>query len=168
MEQQSTKLSAALEAAYDEHADAIFRHCYFRTFNRELGKDLLQETFLKVWEYMQKGQQIDNMRAFLYRIANNLIIDHVRKHKEMSLEALQEAGFDPTGENENSVTANLEEQRILSVIGELSPENKELIIMRFIDGLKPQEIGELLGLAPNTVSVKIHRALKDLKSLLRP
>ena len=160
--------SSALAAAYDEYADAIFRHCYFRTFNRDLGKDLMQETFLKVWEYMQKRQPIDNMRALLYRIANNLIIDHVRRHKELSLDALREEGFDPPGVDANSVTNPLEEQRILSVIRSLPPESGKLITMRFIDGLKPQDIGELLALPANTVSVKIHRALKELKSLLKP
>jgi RNA polymerase sigma factor (sigma-70 family) len=54
------------------------------------------------------------------------------------------------------------------VIRSLPPESGKLITMRFIDGLKPQEIGELLALPANTVSVKIHRALKELKSLLKP
>ena len=71
--------------AYADYADAIFRHCAFRLMNRERGKELMQETFLRIWIELGKGVEVLNMRAFLYRIANNLIIDDVRKKKEMSL-----------------------------------------------------------------------------------
>src|SRR5690349_19793406 len=57
--------------AYDEFADPIFRHCYFRVFRRDRAKELVQETFLRAWEYQLQGKPIENIRAFLYRIANN-------------------------------------------------------------------------------------------------
>ena len=75
--------------------DAIFRHCYFRVFDRERARDLVQETFLKTWEYLTRGHDIENIRAFLYRVATNLIIDDSRRKKEISLEQLSESGFDP-------------------------------------------------------------------------
>jgi RNA polymerase sigma-70 factor (ECF subfamily) len=108
------------------------------------------------------------MRAFLYRVANNLIIDDVRKKKELSLDALNEQGFDPLGDDESSVVQRLKDQQILQILKKLPAESRELIIMRHIDGLKPQDISDLLGLAPNTVSVRIHRAMKDLKAILKP
>jgi len=160
--------SAAIEAAYESYADAIFRHCYFRIFDRERGRELMQETFLRTWGYLSNGGTIDNMRAFLYRVANNLIIDDVRKKKELSLDALNEQGFDPPGDDESSVVQRLKDQQILQILKKLPAESRELIIMRHIDGLKPQDISDLLGLAPNTVSVRIHRAMKDLKAILKP
>ena len=81
--------------AYDEFADPIFRHCYFRVFNRERAKDLMQETFTKTWEYLNQSpitnheSRITNMRAFLYRVANNLIIDNSRQKDERSLYQIQ-------------------------------------------------------------------------------
>lgn len=159
--------AALIEEAYDQYADAIFRHCYLRLSNREVGKDLMQETFLKAFQYAEKGQKIENLRALLYRIANNLVIDYVRKFKESSLDAMQEAGFDPTGADDRDLGKNLEQQRVIRELSKLDPEDRQVITLRFIDELKPQEIADILDLSANVVSVRIHRALKDLKDLLK-
>lgn len=159
--------SALITDAYEKYADAIFRHCYLRLMNRARGQEIMQEAFLKAFEYSRKGAQIDNIRALLYRIANNLIIDDVRKRKEMSLDALAEAGYDPKGEGEQDVVRPLEEERVLSTLALLPKEDSELIVMRFIDELKPQEIGKILDLPANTISVRLHRALKELKTHLK-
>lgn len=165
----SSDPSAALTAAYDQYADAIFRHCYFRVFSRERGKELMQETFLRTWQYMADGKHIDNMRAFLYRIANNLIIDESRKKREASLEALQEAGFDPSGEDGNATAASkLEERRILETLSKLDAPYRDVFVMRHIDGLKPAEIATMLGESSNAISVRLHRATEQLRKYLVP
>jgi RNA polymerase sigma-70 factor (ECF subfamily) len=165
----SSDPSAALTAAYDQYADAIFRHCYFRVFSRERGKELMQETFLRTWQYMADGKHIDNMRAFLYRIANNLIIDESRKKREASLEALQETGFDPSGEDGNATAASkLEERRILETLSKLDAPYRDVFVMRHIDGLKPAEIATMLGESSNAISVRLHRATEQLRKYLVP
>ena len=165
----ATEPSQLLTEAYDAYADAIFRHCYFRVFNRERGKELMQETFMRTWVYLQDGKTVDNMRAFLYRIANNLIIDESRKKKEASLEALQEGGWDPAGTDGNKAGASLvEEGRILRTLEKLDKPYRDVFIMRHIDGLKPQDIAEMLGESANTVSVRLHRATDQLKQMLKP
>jgi RNA polymerase sigma-70 factor, ECF subfamily len=161
--------SQLLAEAYDQYADAIFRHCYFRVFNRERGKELMQETFLRTWQYVSNGKTVDNMRAFLYRIANNLIIDEARKKREASLEAMQEKGFDPAGTDGNAKGEQLlEERRVLETLTQLEKPYREVFIMRHIDGLKPAEIAELLGESANTVSVRLHRATEQLRKFLKP
>lgn len=163
----ATDPNTALTAAYDQYADAIFRHCYFRVFSRERGKELMQETFLRTWQYMSGGKHIDNMRAFLYRIANNLIIDESRKKREASLEALQEAGFDPSGEDGNvTAEARLEERRILETLATLEAPYRDVFVLRHIDGLKPAEIASLLGESSNAISVRLHRATEQLRKHL--
>ena len=157
-----------LTDAYDQYADAIFRHCYFRVFNRERGKELMQETFLRTWQYMSGGKTVDNMRAFLYRIANNLIIDESRKKKEVSLETLQEEGWDPAGEDGNkTVQSKLQEREILETLTQLDAPYREVFILRHIDGLKPADIADVLGESANTVSVRLHRAVDQLKKFLK-
>lgn len=128
----------------------------------------MQETFLKAWEYLRSGQDVRNLRAFLYRVANNLIIDETRKRREQSLEALQESGFDPAGSSGEEITRGPDDRRVLETLGKLSKESRELVIMRYIDELKPRDIAQILGVAANTASVRIHRAMAELKELLRP
>jgi len=68
--------------AYEKYADAIYRHCYFRVYNKELAEDLTQETFIKTWKYIVEGKEVKNIKSFLYRVAVNLIIDNSRKKKK--------------------------------------------------------------------------------------
>lgn len=152
--------------AYDAHADAIFRHCYFKTGERELAQDMAQDVFLKAWSYMQQKHQILNMRAFLYRLADNLVIDWYRKRKATSLDALVDAGFEPV-----AIDRKIEEQTEVSLalakLRELGEDDQKLITWRFVEDLSPGEIAEIVGQSENVISVRLHRALKKLRSLLQ-
>ncbi len=148
--------------AYTEFKDAIFRHCYFHVFDRELAKDLLQETFVKTWEYLAAGNNIDNVRAFLYRVATNLIINGARKKKEASLDALQEQGFDPGAEDEMAGRDYIQEKRVIEVLSKVEEPYRSAVTLRYIEGYSPAEIAELTGETSNAVSVRIHRGLKQL------
>ncbi|MBI2096858.1 MAG: RNA polymerase sigma factor [Candidatus Sungbacteria bacterium] len=83
--------------AYGAYADALFRHCYFRMYDRELAKDLVQETFSRAWaSYFVEGKEVLNLRALLYRILNNLIVDEVRRKKPVPIDTLEEDISQPT------------------------------------------------------------------------
>lgn len=153
-------------AAYDQYADAIFRHCYFRVFDRERGKDLMQETFMRAWQYLSKGEEVLNMRAFLYRIANNLIIDESRKKREASLDKLQEEGFDPGIDDTDKMINHIEHSRVVHTMQQLDDHYRDVLVMRYMNGLSPAEIADATGESANTVSVRIYRGLKQLRSLL--
>ncbi len=153
-------------AAYQEYKDAIFRHCYFHTFDRERAKDLLQETFVKTWEYLAEGNDIDNVRAFLYKVATNLMINAARKKKEQSLEALQDAGFDPASEDDISHRDWIQEQRVMTMLQVIDEPYRSAVTLRYIEGFSPAEIAEITGESANAVSVRINRALKQLRTHL--
>lgn len=151
--------------AYDEYAQAIFRHCYFRVFNRERAKELMQETFLRTWKYIGKGQKIDNLKAFLYRTANNLIIDESRKKKESSLDKLEEEGFEPALEGSEPQDF-LELKRVLKALDKVDPKYRDVVSLRYLDDLSVKEIAQLINETENNVSVRLHRALQKLKESL--
>lgn len=153
-------------AAYDQYSDAIFRHCYFRVFDRERGKDLMQEVFLRAWEYLARGEEVLNMRAFLYRIANNLIVDESRKKRETSLERLQEDGFDLGKDETEQWQSRLDRERILGTLDQLDKGYRDILVMRYVKDLSPSEIAEMTGESANTVSVRIYRGLKQLRTKL--
>jgi RNA polymerase sigma-70 factor (ECF subfamily) len=152
--------------AYDAYADAIFRHCYFRVYDREQARDLVQETFIRTWEYLAKGEEVENIRAFLYRVANNLVIDHARKKKSVSLDMLEEQGFNPSVNPQERLERTLDAQFVLQVLQELDAEYRQVVIMRYIDDLGPKDIAVALGESENVVSVRLHRALAKLRKLL--
>jgi len=69
---------AQFQELFQRHADEIFRFVYFRVFERELARDLVQKTFLRAWQYESK-KVVWNERALLFKIARNLVIDQQRK-----------------------------------------------------------------------------------------
>jgi RNA polymerase sigma-70 factor (ECF subfamily) len=159
-------LEDLLTSAFEEHSDAIFRHCALRLYDRERAREIVQDTYLRVWERLQAGDSIDNMRAFLFKIANNLIIDHVRRKKTTSLDELQEQGFDPSTDPFPRVQDRMVGRQAIETLGKLDEQYREALKLRYVDDLSVQEIAEILGLTPNTVSVRLHRGLKQLRSLL--
>jgi RNA polymerase sigma-70 factor (ECF subfamily) len=154
--------------AYEEYSDAIFRHCYFHTFKREEAKEIMQETFMKTWEYIASGREIEQVRPFLYRTATNLMINASKKKKEQSLDELQETGFDPGVEDEVQKRDIIQEQRVLQVLEKIEEPYRQVVMLRYIEDLTPAEIAEITGESANSVSVRIHRGLKQLRSLLHP
>ncbi len=150
--------------AYDLYADAIFRHCYFRVYDREKAREMMQDAFMKTWEYLSKGKEIDNLRAFLYRVANNMVIDHSRKKKESSLDALMEEGFEPAVNDKTTLAA--EAGQMIALLDRLDVKYRDAVRMRYLDDLSPKEIAHALGETENVISVRIHRGIAQLRALM--
>ena len=153
--------------AYADFANAIFRHCALRVSSRETAKDLVQETFTRTWKCIADGQQIENIRAFLYRIANNLIVDQYRKAKTTSLDTLTDAGFDVADGGHEYIVTALESRRAIAALQSIEPHYRQVVIMRHVDGFSVKEIAEILDQNENVVSIHIHRGLKKLRELLQ-
>ncbi len=166
-EKQSPGTEGAFLEAYDRYADAIFRHCYFRVSDRDRAKELVQDTFMRAWEYMASGREaIGNIRALLYRIAHNLIIDEYRRKKADSLEVMMEDGlFQPADAQAAAVPGALEARMAVDrLIAGLGESDKKLIFMRYMEDLSPGDIGAILGESENAISVRIHRAMKKIRA----
>jgi RNA polymerase sigma-70 factor (ECF subfamily) len=154
-------------ALYDEMADQLFRHCYFKLSNRELALDLVQETFARTWEYIAAGKEVKNVKGFLFKVANNLIIDEYRKKKAVSLETLQEmTGFDAPVNDHKKTIFSVEVDTVLSHINKLDGKYKDVILMRYVNDYSPKEIAKILGESENAVSVRINRGLKKVQEML--
>ncbi|MBP9750191.1 MAG: RNA polymerase sigma factor [Candidatus Pacebacteria bacterium] len=169
-----TQEDAYLEA-FDVYSDALYRHAYFRVSDREKAKDLLADAFMKTWDYIRKGNVVDDFRPFLYRTLNRLIIDEYRKKKTESLDALLEDEHVPSGVFEELVDGSLEKleweldaKRVPELLEAMPEAYREVVVMRYIDGLMPAEIAEMLGEPVNSVSVRIHRGLQWLVKYVEP
>ena len=155
--------------AYDENVNALFRHSLMRVRNREVAKDLVQETFARTWSYLAEGKDIVHMKAFLYRTLQNLIVDTSRKKRSVSLETLQEEdGFEPKDESHEADAETREEMKAaMRLLSSLDEMYASAISMRYIEGLSPGEIAKALAVSENVVSVRIHRGLKQLREIWR-
>lgn len=151
---------------HNQFADAIFRHCAFRLSDREKAKDATQETFIRLWKYLSEGKEVLNIRAILYKIANNLIIDEYRRKETFSLDQMQEeTGFDPGYDLRGDIETKDDYAHALTLIESLPPLYRDALIMRHIDGLSVKDIAHSTGETENVISVRIHRAIEKLKLL---
>lgn len=149
--------------AFDMYSDALFRHAFFRVSNRQVAIDLVQDAFMKTWSQVAKGENIENYQSYLYHVLSNLIVDYYRKKKSLSLDTLTEDGFDPVGSTAANVMEDAVRRELMDQIEKLSDRDKEVVVMRYIDGLPVKEIAEILEESENSVSVRIHRAIDKLK-----
>lgn len=168
VEVKSQNLNKEFNASYERFSDAIFRYCLYQTSNRQKALDLTQDTFIKTWEYLSTGKQVENLRAFLYKVAGNLIIDDRRKKKSESLDKITEQGFDVKNDrDEISIIENaFEKQLALDTLEKLDKKYRNAIILRFVEDMEIEEIAKTLKESKNNISVRIHRGLEKLKIIL--
>ncbi len=151
---------------YERYVDPMFKHCWFRVSDREKARDITQTAFEKTWEYLIRGGDLANPKAFLYRVANNLIIDAYRKKKEDSLDALMDGGFDVGSDEHENIFKNLAHQEIVKLLDTLPLSYRDVLVMRYVDDLALSEIASITQETENTIAVRIHRGINKLRDIL--
>jgi RNA polymerase sigma-70 factor (ECF subfamily) len=137
--------------------------------------DVVQDAFLSAFQSLHTFKGDAEFFTWLYRIAFNTAISLKRKKRPaLSLEALPgEIGLDPDDPSEYvkpgvALERNEDERQLRIALARLSPEHREVLLLKDIDGLKYEEIAELLGVPLGTIRSRLHRARLELRDLLVP
>jgi len=154
-----------LTSAHHDYVKGLNTHAFFKVHNHETGEDLVQDTFIKTWKYLVKGGKIEVMKAFLYHILNNLIVDEYRKHKSSSLDVLVEKGYEPSIDYTESLFNILEGKSAMLLIQRLPTKYQKVMQMKYTQGLSLKEMALITGQSRNTMAVQAHRGLERLKTL---
>ncbi len=165
--QDNEKVKKAFLESYELYSDAIFRYAYLKTSDRNKALDIAQDTFSRAWEYVLKGDPVVNMRALLYRIAHNLIIDEYRKKSTISLDGLIEEGFDYGANHTERMMDQLDAKEVVKLLDKIDSKYRDVVMWRYIDELSVKEIAEITGDTENTISVRIHRGIEKIKDLIK-
>jgi len=137
--------------------------------------DIAQEVFIRVYRSLSKFKFDASFFSWLYRITMNLCIDEIRKRKirrVLSLDYLTEDVLENSMKDKNNSTASdsiftEEKQRMVqSALQRLTPEHREVLVLREYQDLSYDEIAETLGLRVEAVKSRIFRARKEMRSLL--
>jgi len=129
------------------------------------GVAKLDRWIAQTWRYLARGGKIDLMKAFLYHILNQLIIDEYRKRKTTSLDTLIDQGYEPSVNYSEQIVNTLDGQAAISLIQYLPVKYRTVIQLRYVQDLSLKEIALLTGQSRNAVAVQTHRGLKKLKVL---
>ena len=154
---------------YMRHLDAIYRYVYFRIGNAQEAEDLTEQAFLKAWQYLPEYEQRGYpFTSWLYRIAHNVVADYHRKWGQRSnplpLEDWAEDRHQPTA-MEQVISAE-EAADLSAAIVQLSDDQQQVIVLRFIEGMSYARVADILGKSQGACRVLQHRALNALNELL--
>ena len=150
---------------YDEYVDKIYRFIFVKVNSQEVTEDLCSETFLRCWKIFKEDQnKIENIQAFLYRIARNLVTDHYREKGRTQIVStdcvpITDPGIDLEEESQNNSDFNM----VKLALNGLKENHQEVIIWYYVDDLSVSEIADLTAKSEGAVRVMIHRALNNLK-----
>ena len=165
------KLRKTFSKIYDQHIDKIYRFIYVKVSSQQIAEDLCSETFTKGWEAFKKANsstsisKIDNLSAFLYKIARNLVIDHYReKGRFQTVSAEYSVVADPHADLEEKAFMTSDLDRVRLALSNIKDDYREVIVWHYLDDLRVPEIAEILDKPEGTVRVLLHRALKSLKT----
>jgi RNA polymerase sigma-70 factor (ECF subfamily) len=155
----------AFKVLYYRYFEALFRFLWRQTSDEELAKDLLQEIFSRVWKNRENLDPQQSLKAYLYRIGHNLVIDHRRQsvHKPDYLED------HPAGEPAYFVEENFDlREQIQATIAALPEPVRLVFTMNRFDGIKYAEIAARLNISVKTVEARMSKALAILREKLAP
>ncbi|RXJ68922.1 RNA polymerase subunit sigma [Halarcobacter ebronensis] len=135
--------------------------------NKEYVTDIVQETYLKALETNSKTS-INNKRAFLYKIAKNLVIDTVRKEKNIKKIVFEEEKYVTPNEEfpEEQILELVKQNMIKEAIETLPSRSKQAFVLHFIKGLDTQQISKSMGISVNATQKHISRATLKIKEYI--
>src|SRR5438309_2000960 len=163
-----------LDRLIEQYQHRLLRYLVYLSGNRELAEDLFQETWIRV---LERGHQYDGEHEFstwLYAVARNLTIDHLRKKSPLSLDGLMEdeehAPLEPADTRPMAwevVQQHEQSERISAALVSIPAEYRETVVLRFQEGLALDEIATITGTKLGTVKSRLYRGLNMLISRLK-
>ena len=158
---------AVLASLYDGYYDRIARYALVRLGDRGEAEDLAGDVFLRALEslgsYKEKGVP---MQAWLFKIAHNMVVDHLRKRAREKKVSLDSVDLVDPGDLESDVEQRLQWERVAETVRSLTPAQQEVIGLRFFSGLTSEEVGGLLGKGSGAVREMQSAAIKALRLML--
>jgi RNA polymerase sigma-70 factor (ECF subfamily) len=169
----------AFETLLQRHRRGVYHFIYRLTGSEDLAQDLLQDVFVRLVHSASSFERRSRFTTWLYTIARNLCIDHLRKKRHRQATSLDEPlpgsdgemnllqqirASDPPPERQAHDRAVRE--RLLRAIASLNPDQREVFLLREEAGLPFEEIAEMVGAPLNTVKSRMRYALQNLRSQL--
>jgi len=148
------------------HREELHGFLHRRVGCEETARDLLQETFYRL---LSAGlpEPLDNGRAYLYRIANRLLIDHLRRQQHRRHEPYHEETSPADGLTpQRWLEGDQDLQRLVRIIDELPPVRRRVFLLARVEQLSYREIGSRLGIAAKTVENHLAQAMRHCRQRL--
>ncbi len=162
------KDQAAFAELYDRHVVRVYRHIYYLVGDAREAEDLTAQTFLKAWEaigrYKERGAPII---AWLLRIAHNLTVSYLRSKRDHSELADVYVDQKRDANPEAVLEQSSDELSVREAVMQLREEQRQVIMLRFVEEMGYQEVAQVIGKSVPAVRVIQHRALGNLRKIMQ-
>jgi RNA polymerase sigma-70 factor (ECF subfamily) len=165
MSQLSFGNNSALDALVFRYHKPLFGYVYRLLQDEKLAEDIVQETFLKIYQQGKKGYVPDQFKPWMYKIATNSCKDYWKKASTQQ-EYFTDKNVEEKGQIHHIIDRQLERKWMIESLNQLSFEYRSVLYLRFYQDLKYAEIALTLDLPINTVKVRISRGLKYLEGII--
>lgn len=155
---------ADIGALYDRLAPELYRYIYHRLGSKHLAEDLTAEVFVRV---LDLSRAPNDWRAYLYRIAHNLVIDSIRKNPRV-LEQAEEWIVDEKNDPVERAEIAEEQRRLRKAIARLTPDQQQVIVLKFIEEMSNAQVAQIMNKPEGAIKALQHRALDNLREWLEP
>ncbi len=154
---------------YDRYVDMVFRFIYYRVNDRALAEDFTSETFLRALRRIGTiSYQGRDIGAWFVTIARNIVLDHLKsaRHRLELTTADTLEGKEQVASTEDAVLDLLQSQRLMQAVGQLGNEQRECVLLRFVQGLSVSETAQVMGKNDGAIKALQHRAVRKLADLV--
>ncbi|MCB1042222.1 MAG: sigma-70 family RNA polymerase sigma factor [Acidobacteria bacterium] len=166
--------SPAFDALMLRYQTRVSNMVYRYVEDRDVASDLVQDIFVKIYTHLKRFKGESSFSTWLFRIAANDCIDHIRRQKtrkETSLELISEYGFDPADPRDESVDERLIEaadhQMVRLAIRQLDADQKMVLVMKVYEEMTFEDIAAALALPLSTVKSRLYKALEHVGRQVR-
>jgi RNA polymerase sigma-70 factor (ECF subfamily) len=156
-----------LIAIYEEYNSELYRYAYRMLDDPDLAEDCVAETFSRFLRVVRDGSApVENVRAYLYRVAHNWVTDHYRRQPLPPLSLDADRHEEPNSNPSILVAVQLERERIRAALLRLPPDQRQVIELRFLEDWSHKEVAAALGKTEEATRALQHRALATLRRYL--
>lgn len=147
------------------YMDRIYRYVFYQVKNRATAEDLTEEVFIKAWRGIAKYRFRERpFSAWLYRIAHNHVVDYFRTNHQA--QPLDEVRLTDASEPASELEGKQLQEILMSAISDLTEQQKQIVLLKFMEDLDNQEIEQITGKSQGAIRVMQMRALAALRDRL--
>lgn len=167
MQASKTVTRSWLAGIYDQYHQPIYRYIFRQVGDMEASRELTGEVFQRLIKAVQ-GEAISDsyVAPWLYRTAHNLVVDHHRRQQHRQHLPIDERQIEATADTEQDAELQLCMDAVRAALQDLTYDQKQVILLKFLDGFSNQEVADMLGKSVGAVKSLQHRALAVLRHRL--